>query len=185
MKDCPACGSRLVAAPERAGLLGCNRCGGVWADSAIAKEIVEKLDAEIARLADTAALLAAKRAGGPLPPESNVRCCPECSRSLDRVHTASTNLDVCQSHGTWFDRGELSRVMKILEHERKGQGPEVALEQRLPRRRGPSGDSDLGKDIHRAIAEGGAEFATLALISSSTGFSAPRPATLSDGLAET
>ena len=123
MKSCPACGSALVAAPQRPALLGCARCGGVWADVATSTDIVEKLDAELAKLADVAAELAAKRVGEPLPEKGRVRCCPDCGTSLDRVHQASTNLDVCTAHGTWFDRGELSRVIKILEHERKLKDP--------------------------------------------------------------
>ena len=123
MSECPACRSPLVAAPQRPALLGCGRCGGVWADVQTSKDIVEKLDAELAKLADIAADLAAKRVGAPLPEQGHVRCCPECGTSLDRVHKASTNLDVCNVHGTWFDRGELSRVIKTLEHENKLKDP--------------------------------------------------------------
>src|SRR5215212_9366273 len=110
MNGCPACGLALAAAPQRPALLGCGACGGVWADNATSKEIVEKLDGQLVELADTAAELAAKRVGAPLPSDARTRHCPECHGVLDRVRHASTNLDVCTAHGTWFDRGELSRV---------------------------------------------------------------------------
>jgi Zn-finger nucleic acid-binding protein len=123
MKSCPACRSDLAAAPQRPTLLGCSRCGGVWADNATSKQIVEKLDAELVKLADTAAELSAMRHRGPLPAKGGRRACPECQKTLANVHQASTHLDVCSEHGTWFDRGELSRVVKILAHERDLKDP--------------------------------------------------------------
>jgi hypothetical protein len=39
------------------------------------------------------------------------------------VNSASTNLDVCGAHGTWFDRGELQRVSRVLDGDRDRQIP--------------------------------------------------------------
>lgn len=46
--------------------------------------------------------------------------CPECHTPLHRfqVTRARVELDACGAHGTWFDRGELGKVLRELAVER-------------------------------------------------------------------
>ena len=80
------------------------------------------LDPELVDLGDRAERNRA--GGGPLPVDApGSRACPDCRAPLVRVNIASTNLDVCSLHGTWFDRGELQRVSRKLDADRDLQIP--------------------------------------------------------------
>lgn len=129
-RDCPACTGKLFAAPDRNGVFGCNACGGIWADIETSQLIAAVLDPDLVDLADRAASHAARTSGGAALPAEGERRCPQCHELLARVHTASTNLDVCIMHGTWFDRGELQRVSRKLDADRGRQIP-----------RGPQGEA--------------------------------------------
>ena len=128
-QSCPACHGKLFAAPDRAGVLGCNACGGIWADIETSQLVAAVLDPDLVDLADRAASHAARSTKGAPLAGGGTRHCPTCGEALSRVHTASTNLDVCMVHGTWFDRGELQRVSRKLDAERDLQIP-----------RGPQGE---------------------------------------------
>jgi Zn-finger nucleic acid-binding protein len=44
--------------------------------------------------------------------------CPECSKLMNRsnfAHRSGVLVDVCKGHGTWFERGELARVLTFIE----------------------------------------------------------------------
>lgn len=133
MSACPACGEELQAvgpAEERAAyrsmprgrVMGCPVCGGVWADTAASQRVAAAIDPEIiaaaAEAEDHAAML-----GASLPDDSRPRACPECGGALGRVRSAGTTVDACARHGTWFDRGELGKVARALEHARRLKDP--------------------------------------------------------------
>jgi len=133
MRACPACGSELFPigpAEERVGyranvrwfVIGCPSCGGVWTDNAASQRVASSLDPEIVAAAVQAEEHAAQ-IGAPMPDDSKARVCPECGGALERVVTMGTHLDVCAKHGTWFDRGELWKVARALEHKRKLADP--------------------------------------------------------------
>ncbi|MBI5535917.1 MAG: zf-TFIIB domain-containing protein [Deltaproteobacteria bacterium] len=88
---------------------GCGACGGLWLDNDGSRLVVAKVDNDVAELASRAEANATNEvdtvAGG-LP-------CPVCQAVLKRVHVskADLDLDICGAHGTWFDRGELQKVM--------------------------------------------------------------------------
>jgi Zn-finger nucleic acid-binding protein len=124
-RNCPACVGMLFESPERAGTFGCATCGGIWADNDTSQLVAAVMDPELVDLADRAATFVARNSGGPLP-HDKPRSCPECGGALVRVNTASTNLDVCTAHGTWFDRGELQRVSRKLDADRDRQIPYAA-----------------------------------------------------------
>lgn len=119
---CPTCGLVLFAAPTRAGVHACGACGGIWADNETTQLIAAVLDPELVDLGDRAER---NRAGArPLPADApGSRACADCRAPLVRVNIASTNLDICNLHGTWFDRGELQRVSKKLDADRDLQIP--------------------------------------------------------------
>jgi hypothetical protein len=107
-----------MRAPTSWVVFGCTGCGGVWTDAAAAKHVEAALDAPILALAERAAANFADR---PLPNDVGGRGCPTCGGALRRVKLATTDLDVCRDHGTWFDRGELERVARVLEARRASE----------------------------------------------------------------
>lgn len=107
---CPRCSVELFEGQtSNAVLYGCGTCGGVWLDNEASQRIVRTVDKEVAELATRAQTHASCTVdtvrGGLL--------CPECERPLRRVHfdQADLDLDICATHGTWFDQGELQKVM--------------------------------------------------------------------------
>ncbi|MBX3187814.1 MAG: zf-TFIIB domain-containing protein [Labilithrix sp.] len=113
-KACPACGSRMIDAPDAPGAWGCTSCGGVWAGISAANRAASILDPAVRQLADAAAQNAASTTSRAR--SAQVRSCPDCRAPLAPRELAAVSLDVCREHGTWFDRGELQRVA----HERLG-----------------------------------------------------------------
>lgn len=65
-----------------------------------------KTPIELARMADSV-----PAAPGSMPP---VRECPECRSPLVTENLAGADIDVCDHHGTWFDRHELEQVAIAL-----------------------------------------------------------------------
>lgn len=105
---CANCKESLIAVEsEGVEVDWCAACGGVWLDRG-----------ELERIHGDAASAGAflkglhKRSGASHP----ARKCPICSKRMDPVQSAwdaAIVLDECPgSHGLWFDRGELGRVLK-------------------------------------------------------------------------
>jgi Zn-finger nucleic acid-binding protein len=90
-------------------MYGCGACGGLWLDNDGSRRIVNTIDNEVVELASRAeanATYEVDTVSGGLP-------CPECRVTLKRVRFAKADLDldICGAHGTWFDRGELKKVV--------------------------------------------------------------------------
>ena len=125
---CPACAKCLAA--SRIGDLdvqGCQACGGLWLDRAI----FEQLGASRERQGAVLGALPAPTA----PPEATLepvryRPCPTCAQRMNRLNYARRSgvvLDVCKSHGLWFDQDELRRVLAFI----AGGGLDRAREQEI------------------------------------------------------
>lgn len=108
---CPRCGGLMHdARTERvrartSALLVCRGCGGTWLDPASVERITRQLDDDL--------LNAARLGVGAFAPPSRDRRaqleCPFCRAALAR-HTlgeSGQSYDVCGTHGTFFDDGEL------------------------------------------------------------------------------
>ena len=110
---CPRCRKPLEAAAggegvwEDARVHECPRCGGMF----VPREV----------LAD---ILCRAESSGPLPDAQRGRVtaldqvryvpCPLCHTSMNRMNFGKSSgviVDVCRAHGTWFDAGELTRVI--------------------------------------------------------------------------
>ena len=105
---CPRCDGTLAPIDTRDSLDAyhqCQKCGGVF-------------------LGHHAFAGAVRRhaAGHPLPPallehveprpdEVVYLKCPCCAAQMNRKRLARIVVDVCKLHGTWFDRGEVARVL--------------------------------------------------------------------------
>jgi Zn-finger nucleic acid-binding protein len=104
---CPRCQHPLEAAPgDDARMHECPRCGGMF----VRRE-------HLAELLSRAELGGGFRESQPrvaaLDPVRYVPC-PLCHASMNRVNFGRVSgviVDVCKMHGTWFDAGELTRVI--------------------------------------------------------------------------
>lgn len=92
----------------------CDRCNGLWVDT----EVLQRLVAD--RLKPSPMLAT----GIAAPPAPRVKLepvqyapCPLCKRLMNRVnfaHASGVIVDVCTTHGTWFDADELRRVLEFI-----------------------------------------------------------------------
>jgi Zn-finger nucleic acid-binding protein len=114
---CPRCAVELT--PEIVGVLSfrrCGACGGVWLDPDTLRTLCE---ADAKPRYGRAPEGAASDDPGPARREDGVRYlrCPVCGDLMSRVNFARVSgviLDVCRSHGAWFDAGELRAVRRFV-----------------------------------------------------------------------
>jgi Zn-finger nucleic acid-binding protein len=131
--NCPRCGARLQAR-EYAELSvdECDRCGGLFLAPAMLERLVAAHDASTGlRLA------LPKRA---VERESVVQYihCPVCGKLMNREafgRISGIVLDVCKSHGLWFDAGELSEAIRFVEQGGLARARERELEDLVERER--------------------------------------------------
>ncbi len=107
---CPVCAvDMFVLEFEHVEIDFCHQCSGVWLDSGELEMIGERAGALEGQLLG---VLSSPRTAG----RRGKRPCPVCSRSMQMVSTQSDppiTVDRCPSeHGLWFDRGELSAVVR-------------------------------------------------------------------------
>lgn len=126
---CPRCGEPLHAVDVGSTpLLECPRCAGIWADNASLEAICADRD-EQARVLGAAQMPPVSLTG---TVEKNIRYvpCPVCRKLMNRVNFARCSqvvVDVCKSHGTWFDRDELRRIVEFI----RAGGLQVAREKEV------------------------------------------------------
>ena len=111
-RACPSCKKPLAAFQGSGGvLLDCASCGGQFVEHELLRSLLESR--EVTGLAVTRRVrrgqlkLAAVRY---LP-------CPSCSALMNRKNFGGESgvvVDVCSLHGTWFDEGELPRVLAYV-----------------------------------------------------------------------
>lgn len=111
--SCPDCKTPMTAFDCGPGALhDCAVCGGQFVEHAALRDLLErhdKLEGE----------LSGRRAAGVLT-EVRVRyvACPVCGAMMNRKNFGAGSgviVDVCARHGTWFDAGELPRVLAFVE----------------------------------------------------------------------
>ncbi len=144
--SCPRCQVTLFAA-RRSGIRvdGCGACGGVWLATDDARRMLDTRSRVAAELAGTAARRASALAYRP-----GEAACPECNVTLTRsvVPPANIEIDVCAQDGTWFDRGELERVLEVLMPAPAAPAPPAVAPFAPMLAAGPS-----ASEIARAIAQ--------------------------------
>jgi len=117
---CPRCTSALhVAQGENGGAVSaCLSCGGVWLDVKTSNDLKNAFGAWAARVADHAASTAQQR---PDTESSRALACPACGQAMRkaRVPGAGFEIDRCEPHGTFYDRGELSAALRIVQAPRQ------------------------------------------------------------------
>jgi Zn-finger nucleic acid-binding protein len=116
---CPRCSRQLhVAQVSGVTLHGCGACGGLWLDNASTGQVLARINPQVVSLAQ----VAAKNAPQKVDLQASIRC-PACTRELRRVPGGDPSLliDICEEHGTWFDRDELQQVSALAEKRRREQ----------------------------------------------------------------
>ena len=111
----------------------CGRCFGLWLDTTTFELICRDAETQAAVLGS-----AHPAAGGAgLGPVRYLRC-PQCREFMNRMNFARCSgviVDVCRSHGTWFDTNELHRIVQFiraggLDRSRAKEKAELADERR-------------------------------------------------------
>lgn len=115
--NCPRCFIPLVEGALSSELIahGCRGCGGVW----LVNEASQRVIAGMGQQAFDRLRAHTKAARHGVDTKRAGLLCPECRQMLRRttVTEARLELDVCSSHGTWFDCGEVERVALAFDKE--------------------------------------------------------------------
>ena len=98
----------MIDSPDAPGAWGCSGCGGVWAGIGTANRFVSTLDPAVKELANLTEHAARTQPTNPQLLQR--RACPDCRCWLNAREIRGITLDVCNMHGTWFDRGELAAI---------------------------------------------------------------------------
>ena len=112
--SCPRCDVPLFEGKAEYTILhGCGRCGGIWLDNAASSRLVNAVQPGLTAMADRAAQAGKVEADTTRPGR-----CPLDRRDLERVTVKGVEVDVCKTHGTWFDAGEVRRVAEAFQSDR-------------------------------------------------------------------
>jgi Zn-finger nucleic acid-binding protein len=130
----------------------CDRCGGLLIEPAMLERIVQ------ARDATTGLHLALPRRT--YEREANVSYipCPVCDKIMNRQvfgRISGVIVDVCRSHGVWFDAGELAEVMKFVSRgglERARQRETEEMREAARSARSDAIRAAMGRDLSQAGA---------------------------------
>jgi Zn-finger nucleic acid-binding protein len=119
---CPRCATGMPEKRIGPGLAaGCRSCGGLWLDTAIVDRLSATRDEELET--------ALRRPFGviivmnPTPNRNTKISCPECSGPMRWVELpdSPSGIDVCDTHGTWFDARELATFLENQSEARAGE----------------------------------------------------------------
>lgn len=115
--DCPGCGA--VMTPRRLASSSfdeCDHCGGLWLSPGTAQGVASEAEtrAQLRALDLPPAPASATDEAGSV----EYRPCPSCGKLMNRsqyAHGSGVVVDLCRSHGTYYDRGELTRIFTFIE----------------------------------------------------------------------
>jgi Zn-finger nucleic acid-binding protein len=92
-------------------LYDCDSCGGQFVEHALLRDLLERRE----RYGESAPRRPPRF--NPNGPVAYVKC-PTCQATMNRRNFGRSSgviVDVCALHGTWFDEGELPRVLAFVE----------------------------------------------------------------------
>jgi len=101
----------------------CPRCQGIWAGT----ESLQQICADREQQGAVLGMAAPVPANQAVVIEENIRYvpCPVCQQLMNRINFAKCShivVDVCNQHGTWFDKDELRGIVEFI----RGGGLEKA-----------------------------------------------------------
>jgi Zn-finger nucleic acid-binding protein len=151
---CPRCLTEMRSVDiGQAGVLECGTCFGLWLDTPSFEKICADREQQAAVLGAPSHV-----PSGPDKTGGIVKYvpCPDCSQLMNRMNFARCSgviVDLCKTHGVWFDRDELRRVVEFireggLEVSRSREKAELEEERRSLRQ------EQMTADIHHSIAPG-------------------------------
>ncbi len=111
--SCPRCLTNLVSLRVGAvAVRGCPTCAGVWLDPDTNRRMAEGFDEE----AVAAVRAHSSKAKVKVDESVGNLSCPVCRKALrrHRIDNAWLDVDICDDHGTWYDKGEVERVTQAL-----------------------------------------------------------------------
>ena len=96
-KACPACAETLVLEKMR---LNCRGCGGTFIDGdELGEMLLAATDRPEIEWADN--------------PDAPRRSCPLCETRMHLAYLWKVPVERCGVHGTWFDAGELQKLLDV------------------------------------------------------------------------
>lgn len=154
---CPDCKVPLHAYQASAGeLLACEACGGQMVPHTLLRALVEQREA----LGRAVPSPMATPRGNPLSDPVRYRPCPSCAQLMNRKNFGGTSgvvVDVCSLHGTFFDAGELPRVLDFvrrggLAKANAALAAQASSSQRAPSTRFPPARESVGPTLLEDLA---------------------------------
>jgi Zn-finger nucleic acid-binding protein len=140
---CPKCKSDMQ--PITLGgsaMRECGTCGGLWLEVFAFEKICADREHQAAVLGLASPLTGYRM--DPTAKEITVRYfpCPQCGQLMNRMNFARCSgviVDVCRTHGTWFDREELRQIIEFvraggLERSRQKEKRDLEFERQQLRR---------------------------------------------------
>lgn len=110
---CARCGVELSCFRADGGrLFDCPNCGGQFIEHTLLKQLLER------REVTGTCLPTHPLRANPLSQPVVYLKCPYCAQVMNRKNFGESSgviVDVCSTHGFWFDSGELPRVLKFVE----------------------------------------------------------------------
>ncbi len=111
---CPDCKQALQAFSAGSGTLhACERCGGQLVAHGLLRALLESREV----LGSAVPSIVDAPRNNPLLDPVRYRPCPACSQMMNRKNFGGTSgiiVDICPAHGTFFDAGELPRVLAFV-----------------------------------------------------------------------
>lgn len=138
-ESCPRCKVEMEAVLiGKTHLEECPRCEGVWADADSVRQICMDQEQQAAVLGMPNSQ-SAETVGG--DEQIHYIPCPICKELMNRVnfaHCSQVIVNVCNKHGTWFDKDQLQRIVQFiraggLEKERAQQLQDLQEQERQAR----------------------------------------------------
>jgi Zn-finger nucleic acid-binding protein len=112
---CPRCRTEMQAVlVGKTHLEECPKCEGIWADTDSVQQICTDSEEQSAVLGMPTAHPVAD---ADLDLHVHYIPCPVCKELMNRVnfaHCSGVIVNVCNRHGTWFDRDELRRIVEFV-----------------------------------------------------------------------
>jgi len=113
-QTCPDCKVALTTFKAGVGQLqACDRCGGQMVTHGLLRALLEQREV----LGNAVPSPAEAQRSNPLNDPVRYRSCPSCQQLMNRKNFGGISgiiVDVCTRHGTFFDAGELPRVLEFV-----------------------------------------------------------------------